>query len=198
MVRHRLSTLAVLSSLSLLTAANVASAAPYAVRFNGTSQYVTFGAAPSLNARRLTVELLVQARRHGRDGADRHRRHRRDPADREGPRRRRRHEPRHELLPRHPPHRQLLVVDFEEAPAQGGTTPGLNHPIAGITPIRNDVWYHVAATFDGTRLRIYLNGRSRRTRCSVPVACRSPPASSTPSSRARSPRPAPRPASSRA
>ncbi len=35
---------------------------------------------------------------------------------------------------------------------------GLNHPIAGTTPILNDVWYHAAATFDGSSWRLYLNG----------------------------------------
>ncbi len=49
-----------------------------------------------------------------------------------------------------------LVADFEEGAA--GTTPGLNHPISGTTVIQNGVWYHAAATYDGTTWRLYLNG----------------------------------------
>jgi hypothetical protein len=48
------------------------------------------------------------------------------------------------------------VADFEEGAA--GATPGLNHPVAGVTHIQNNLWYHGAATYDGTKLRLYLNG----------------------------------------
>jgi hypothetical protein len=50
----------------------------------------------------------------------------------------------------------VLVADFEEG--ANGTTPGLNHPIAGVTPISNNVWHHAAATYDGATWRLYLNG----------------------------------------
>ncbi|MBK7319521.1 LamG-like jellyroll fold domain-containing protein [Candidatus Villigracilis affinis] len=49
-----------------------------------------------------------------------------------------------------------LCADFEEAAS--GTTPGLNHPICGTTAIQNGVWYHAAATYDGTTWHLYLNG----------------------------------------
>ncbi|MEI2610278.1 MAG: LamG-like jellyroll fold domain-containing protein [Candidatus Promineifilaceae bacterium] len=55
----------------------------------------------------------------------------------------------------------VLFADFEEGAA--GTTPGLNHPIAGVTPIANGVWYHAAATYDGTTWRLYLNGNLEAT-----------------------------------
>ncbi|HTK45982.1 MAG TPA: LamG-like jellyroll fold domain-containing protein, partial [Patescibacteria group bacterium] len=53
-----------------------------------------------------------------------------------------------------------LVADFEEAQvAQGGTTPGLNHPITGgaIIPADNS-WHHAAVTYDGTTWNLYLDG----------------------------------------
>ncbi len=54
-----------------------------------------------------------------------------------------------------------LAVDFEEAT---GANTGLNHPAtspvgaANANVIANNVWYHAAATYDGTNWRIYLNG----------------------------------------
>jgi hypothetical protein len=50
----------------------------------------------------------------------------------------------------------VLVADFEEGPT--GASPGLNHPVAGVTPISNNVWHHAAATYDGATWRLYLNG----------------------------------------
>lgn len=50
----------------------------------------------------------------------------------------------------------VLCADFEEG--AGGVTPGLNHPVAGVTPISNGVWYHAAATYDGTKWQLFLNG----------------------------------------
>ncbi|MBY0274935.1 hypothetical protein K2Z84_06320 [Candidatus Binatia bacterium] len=50
----------------------------------------------------------------------------------------------------------VLAADFQEGAA--GTSPGANHPVLGTTPIVNDVWYHAAATYDGTTWRLYLNG----------------------------------------
>jgi len=49
-----------------------------------------------------------------------------------------------------------LCADFEEGAT--GATPGLNHPISGVTPIANGSWYHAAVTYDGTTWRLYLNG----------------------------------------
>ncbi|HYM53160.1 MAG TPA: LamG-like jellyroll fold domain-containing protein, partial [Candidatus Dormibacteraeota bacterium] len=53
-----------------------------------------------------------------------------------------------------------LVADFEEAQiAQGGTTPGLNHPITGTGVIAADgAWHHAAATYDGATWNLFLDG----------------------------------------
>jgi len=50
----------------------------------------------------------------------------------------------------------VLVADFEEGAT--GSSPGLNHPVAGVTAISTGLWYHAAATYDGTAWRLYLNG----------------------------------------
>ena len=50
----------------------------------------------------------------------------------------------------------VLAADFQEGAA--GASPGANHPVVGTTPIVNDVWYHAAATYDGTTWRLFLNG----------------------------------------
>lgn len=50
-----------------------------------------------------------------------------------------------------------LAADFEDMAT------GLNHPVFGTTVIQNNVWYHAAATYDGTTWRLYLNGRLETT-----------------------------------
>ena len=62
----------------------------------------------------------------------------------------------------------VLVADFED------TATGLNHPVAGTTAIPADgVWRHVAAVYDGTTWRLYLDGalqdaaRRRRVHAAV-------------------------------
>jgi hypothetical protein len=50
----------------------------------------------------------------------------------------------------------MLGADFEEG--AGGTSPGLNHPIVGVSPIQDDVWYYAAVTYDGSTWKLYLNG----------------------------------------
>ena len=47
---------------------------------------------------------------------------------------------------------QVLGADFEDV-ASGG-----NHPVYGKTAIHYGEWHHVAATYDGTTWRLYLDG----------------------------------------
>ena len=50
----------------------------------------------------------------------------------------------------------VLTADFEEGAT--GSTPGLNHPVAGVTPIVNNQWYHAAVTYNGTKWQLFLDG----------------------------------------
>jgi VCBS repeat-containing protein len=47
---------------------------------------------------------------------------------------------------------QLLVADFQDLG-------GLNHPVTGKTRLWPGVWYHVAAVYDGTTWRLFVNGQ---------------------------------------
>ena len=50
------------------------------------------------------------------------------------------------------PTKRVLAVDFED------TINGGNHPFLGKTAICDNIWYHAAATYDGSTWRLYLNG----------------------------------------
>lgn len=47
----------------------------------------------------------------------------------------------------------VLGADFEDAAS------GANHPVMGKTAVPLGEWHHVAATYDGTTWRLYLDGR---------------------------------------
>lgn len=48
---------------------------------------------------------------------------------------------------------RTLVADFNDSAT------GALHPVIGTTPLVEGVWYHAAATYDGTTWRLYLNGQ---------------------------------------
>ena len=49
-----------------------------------------------------------------------------------------------------------LAADFEDKAT------GLNHPVTGVATLSNNTWYHIAATYDGTTWKLYLNGNLDR------------------------------------
>jgi hypothetical protein len=55
----------------------------------------------------------------------------------------------------------VLVTDFEEGSAEINS--GLNHPYYGTTILQNNTWYHVAMTFNGNQMSLYLNGQLEYT-----------------------------------
>ncbi len=46
----------------------------------------------------------------------------------------------------------VLAADFEDM------NNGSNHPVKGARVVENNAWHHVAATYDGTTWRLYLDG----------------------------------------
>ncbi len=138
-------------------ASPVAAAPSLALQFDGANYHVTFGAAPGLSQSNFTLEVwfkrtgagvstgtggggiadaipLIDKGRSEGDGSNL--------------------DMNYVLAIRASDNR--LVADFEEGAS--GTSPGLNHPVAGNTAITNNGWYHAAATYDGATWRLYLNG----------------------------------------
>ena len=59
------------------------------------------------------------------------------------------------------PSGNVLATDFEEGST--ATAPGLNHGLSGAMAITSNAWHHAAVTYDGTTLRIYLDGNPDST-----------------------------------
>ena len=131
-----------------------------ALQFNGTTQYVTFGAAPSLGLATFTLEAWIKRTGTGVSTST-------SAAGGGGL---------SNVVPIISKGRgegdgsnidmnyilgidtvsNKLAVDFEEG--VGGTGPlGQNHSLIGNTVVTSNVWHHVAATYNGT-WTIYLDG----------------------------------------
>lgn len=145
----------ILLALLLFSASAARAASTYALSFDGGNDYVTMGPAPGLGGGKFTIECwfkrsgagvsvstdaagvtaipLITKGRSEADGDNRDMNY---------------------FLGIRATAPPVLVADFEE----GATGPGINHPIIGVTPIVNDVWYHAAAGYDGVTFRLFLNG----------------------------------------
>ena len=151
-------TLALLASLVVVVP--VSAAVNNALQFNGTSQYVTFDAAPGLGASTFTLEAWVKRTGTGVTTVT-------SAAGGGGLQ---------NVVPIVTKGRgegdgsnidmnyflgidtvtNKLAADFEEG--TGGTGPlGLNHSIIGNTVVTSNVWHHVAVTYNGT-WNLYLDG----------------------------------------
>ena len=127
-----------------------AGAADFALKFDGTNDFVTFGPAPGLGASNFTLEVwfmrqgtgittntgtggitavpLLTKGRAQADGSNLDLNYFLGIGT-----------------------NNVLTADLEMF--VGGT----NKPVAGVTAILNDVWYHAAVTYDGTNWALYLN-----------------------------------------
>jgi hypothetical protein len=65
------------------------------------------------------------------------------------------------------PSTNTLGVDFEDVESAPSVN---NHPLIGARTITDTNWHHAAATYDGTTLRLYLDGTIDTTLVTTPVA----------------------------
>lgn len=143
-------------SIALLLAVTAQTAAATAVNFDGTNDYITFGTASSLGVSTFTIECWFYRAGTGATVSTGTGGVTAVPLVTKG-----RGEAEGSTVDMNffmgiRGTDNVLCADYEEGTGQ--TSPGLNHPAAGVTPIRNNTWYHAAATFDGTKWQLFLNG----------------------------------------
>ncbi len=150
--RHR--TLLLLTLLALSAPALVQAGS--ALSFDGVKDYVTFGSTSALGATNFTIEVWFKRQGAGVStstgfgGIDAIPLVAKGRAEVDGT-----NQDMNYFLGLRPSD-NVLIADFEEGAT--GTSPGLNHPVAGHTAISNGVWYHAAVSYDGSRWQLFLNG----------------------------------------
>ncbi len=128
-----------------------------AVSFNGTSDYVTFGAAPALGSTVFTIETWFNRNAGGAtsdtgtNGVIAYPLLTKGRGEAEGSN----VDMNYFLGIRATD--GVLVADFEDNPA------GNNHPVIGVTPVTTGTWHHAAAVYDGSAWRLYLDGELETT-----------------------------------
>jgi hypothetical protein len=142
------------SSDTLTVTVTTAAAGNGAIDFGGTNTYVALGPAPGLGSPTFTLELWFKregsgvATNTGTSGIDAVPLVSKGRAQSDGSNL--------DMNYFFGIANNVLAADFEEGAT--GASPGLNHPVSGSATIANNFWYHAAATYDGTRWRVYLNG----------------------------------------
>ena len=132
-----------------------------AVQLNGSSQYLTFGAAPALNASDFTIELWFRRTGVGAGTSTgtggiasaiplvtKGRAEAETPANLNM-----------DYFLGIDASTGTLVADFED------TANGTNHPVTGTTAVTSNVWHHAAAVYDTATdtWQLYLDGALDRT-----------------------------------
>lgn len=146
------------SSASDYSCATTPVAANNALQLNGSSTYVSFGAAPGLATQTFTIETWFMktgpgtASTTGTDGIDIIPLVAKGAPQADGDNR----DANYVLGIQSGIH--VIAADFEEG--TGSADPGQNHPLTGTTVLQDNVWYHAAVTYDASgEYRLYLNGR---------------------------------------
>ncbi|MBK7950890.1 MAG: hypothetical protein IPK00_19560 [Deltaproteobacteria bacterium] len=135
-------------SLVPLAAAEAACTPPdCSLDFGSSGAYVTFGSAPT-SASRFTIETWFRRDGTGASVSTGTGGVTAIPLITKGRGEADGNNPRHELVPRHSSFGRRARRRLRRGAA--GATPGLNHPVAGTTPVTTGVWSHAAASYDGT------------------------------------------------